>query len=211
MPEATWQVLDWRRQVAALYTAVRSEADPRQGHALWATARDQLLRTHPASPVPAQDRGRFGGVPVAPYDPDFRFVLPIDPPIVPARRRVPTGTDGVVELDCIGHVMLPDLGCLDLWWVTGYGGGLFLPIRDATSGRSTYGGGRYVLDTAKGADLGGSRDALVIDLNFAYMPSCALDEGWACPLPDAGNTLMVPVPVGELWPARPSSSIDQIS
>jgi uncharacterized protein (DUF1684 family) len=150
--------------------------------------------------VPVQDRDVFPGVPVAPYDPDFRFVLGVDPPIVPAHRRVPTGTDGVVELDCIGHVMLPELGCLDLWWVTGYGGGLFLPIRDATSGRSTYGGGRYVLDTAKGADLGGSRDALVIDLNFAYLPSCALDEAWACPLPDAGNTIMAPVPVGELRP-----------
>jgi len=64
---------------------------------------------------------------------------------------------------------------------------------------STYGGGRYVLDTTKGADLGGEPDALVIDLNFAFQPSCAYDEAWACPLPGPTNTLDRPVPVGERY------------
>jgi hypothetical protein len=89
-------------------------------------------------------------------------------------------------------------GSLDVWWLSGYGGGLFLPLKDATSGYASYGGGRYVLDTAKGADLGGNVDGLVIDLNFAHQPSCAYDEAWACPLPGPGNALVVPVPVGEL-------------
>ena len=48
-------------------------------------------------------------------------------------------------------------GTLDLFWMRGYTGGLFLPFRDATSGTETYGAGRYVLDTGKGADLGGDR------------------------------------------------------
>lgn len=50
--------------------------------------------------------------------------------------------------------------------------GPFLPLRDGTSGRSSYGGGRYALDTAKGADLGRRDENLVIDLNFLYHPSC---------------------------------------
>jgi uncharacterized protein (DUF1684 family) len=88
---------------------------------------------------------------------------------------------------------------LDLWWLGSYGGGLFLPVRDADS--RTYGGGRYLLDTVKGADLGGNPDALVVDLNFAYQPSCAYDEAWACPLAGPGNTLRAAVPVGEMYAA----------
>jgi len=85
-----------------------------------------------------------------------------------------------------------------VWWAAVYGGGIFLPLKDATSGNASYGGGRYVLDTVKGADLGGDPGALVVDLNFSFQPSCAYDDAWACPLPGAGNTLAEAVPVGEL-------------
>ena len=81
----------------------------------------------------------------------------------------------------------------------GYAGGLFLPFRDATNGAETYGAGRYVLDTAKSADLGGDPAAgtLVIDLNFAFQPSCALDPLWACPLAPPSNRLEARVEAGE--------------
>jgi uncharacterized protein len=56
-----------------------------------------------------------------------------------------------------------------------------------------------VIDTIKGADLGSAGgDRLVLDLNFAYAPSCAHDPRWACPLAPAGNVLEVEVSVGEL-------------
>jgi hypothetical protein len=42
--------------------------------------------------------------------------------------------------------------------------------------RESYGGGRYALDTSKGADLGGGLDHLVVDLNFLYHPSCRYDS-----------------------------------
>jgi uncharacterized protein (DUF1684 family) len=125
-------------------------------------------------------------------------VVPLSAGVAPERREVATGTDGTVSFELAGRVVLPGLGSLDVWWLSGYGGGLFLPLKDATSGHDSYGGGRYVLDTVKGADLGGSSDGLVIDLNFAYQPSCAYDEAWACPLPGPGNALALPVPVGEL-------------
>ncbi|MCL3861552.1 DUF1684 domain-containing protein [Actinotalea sp. K2] len=195
---AAGQVLDWRRQVAETYRTVREEPDPGVAHAGWAAARRRLLVGHDASPVPAGSRSSFRGGTVAPYDPAFRFVVAVTTDLPPERREMPTATDGVVPLDRVGRVELPGLGSLDLWWVASYGGGLFLPLRDATSGRSTYGGGRYVLDTIKGADLGGGLDALVVDLNFAYQPSCAYDPAWACPLPGETNTLDAAVPVGEL-------------
>ena len=81
----------------------------------------------------------------------------------------------------------------------GYTGGLFLPFRDATSGDETYGAGRYVLDTGKGADLGGDPAAgtLVVDLNFAFQPSCAFDPKWACPLAPPENRLAARIEAGE--------------
>ena len=191
-----WAVIDWRRRIADVYRTVRSENQPAQAHRVWAAERLQLLRTHPASPVPPEERRAFGGGEVAPYDPAFRFVVPVSE-ASPQRRELATGTDGVVVLERLGLLDLPGVGTLDLWWLTSYAGGLFLPLRDRTSGTSTYGGGRYVLDTVKGADLGGTRRELVVDLNFAYQPSCAYDPAWACPLPGPGNTLASPVPVGE--------------
>ena len=99
----------------------------------------------------------------------------------------------------IGAVDLP-FGRLHLYWLTTYGGGLFLPFRDATSGRSTYGGGRYLLDTVNGADLGGDDGRLVVDLNFAYHPSCTYDPRWTCPLAPAGNVVDTAVAAGEQLP-----------
>jgi uncharacterized protein (DUF1684 family) len=83
--------------------------------------------------------------------------------------------------------------------MAGYAGGLFLPFRDATNGSTTYGAGRYVLDAAKSADLGGDPAAgtLVVDLNFAYHPSCAFDPQWSCPLAPPESRLGVAIEAGE--------------
>jgi uncharacterized protein len=191
-----WVVLDWRQQVSRLYAQVRAAPDPAAGHAGWVEGRDTLLRRHPASPVPRSARASYPGADVAGYDPAYRYVLPVDLDVEPETREVVTGTDGTVVFDRVGRVALP-LGELDLWWLSAYGGGLFLPVKD--SGDGSYGGGRYLLDTVKGADLGGDRRELVVDLNFAYQPSCAYDESWACPLAGPTNTLTVPVPVGEQY------------
>jgi len=110
---------------------------------------------------------------------------------------VPTGTDGVVPFERVGVVTLPGLGSLAVWALRSYGGGMFVPVKDALAGHGTYGGGRYLLDTIKGAHLGSSDDGIVVDLNFAYNPSCAYDPAWACPLATADNTLAVELPVGE--------------
>jgi uncharacterized protein (DUF1684 family) len=196
------EVADWRRSVFALYDAVRREHDPAAAHEVWRAGRDELMGSHPASPLRGDEQARFTGLPIAPYDPAWRFELPIVP-TEPAGFEFPTGTDGVVPFERLGKVEIPDVGSLDVWRLMTYGGGLFVPVRDALAGREggTYGGGRYLLDTIKGADLGldADRGTLVIDLNFAYNPSCAYDPAWACPLAQPGNVLGVPVPVGELY------------
>jgi len=198
--DSTFHVLDWRRRVGGIYAHVRATPDPVAGHRIWATERADLMASHPASPLlPGHRESR---VEVSAYDAALRFdaeVLPAEP----ERLEVPTGTDGVVVFDRIGAVRLGDLGTLDVWWLGSYGGGVFVPLRDGTSAVAAhggYGGGRYLLDTVKGADLGsGAPGRLVVDLNFAYHPSCAYDPAWACPLAPAGNRLEAPVLGGELY------------
>lgn len=197
-------LLDWRRRVHQLYAAVRASADPAVAHALWRRGRDDLMRRHPQSPL-ASSEG-FDGLPVADYDPRWRFEARVETDIEPASIAVPTATDGVVPFDRVGVVRLPHIGSLDVWALRSYGGGIFVPFRDLTGGVSTYGSGRYLIDTVKGADLGGDVDlstgqgSLVLDFNFAYHPSCAYDPAWVCPLAQPGNVIDVEVPVGERLP-----------
>jgi uncharacterized protein len=189
---------DWRRRVFALYGAVRAAGDPAEGHALWRAGRDELLATHPASPV--EERDGFKGVAVGDYRPELRFDVAVDTDVEPIRWEVPSATDGVIPFSRVGVLHLPAIGDLDVWWLESYGGGVFVPVKDALAGSRTYGGGRYLLDTVKGADLGGDlrEGRLVVDLNFAYNPSCAYSPLWTCPLAPATNTVQAELPVGEL-------------
>ncbi len=193
------ELADWRRRVHELYATVRSHGDPKRGHALWRDGRDELFRTHPQSPLLRGDPMRSDGIPYWPYDPDLRFELPLQAPSEPARLAVPTDGQGTTTMRLLGRVELPaPIGAsLDVWWLEQYGGGLFLPLRDGTAGDTSYGGGRYALDTAKGADLGGESGSLVVDLNFLYHPSCRYNPEWQCPLAPAGNVIAAPVRAGE--------------
>lgn len=196
------EVADWRRRVFAVYAAVREATDLYAAHDLWRRERDDLFANHPSTPLLPEDRAEFTGLPVRPYDPDWRFEVALTP--VEARRmEVETGTDGIVPFDLIGIADVPGVGPLDVWRLASYGGGIFLPVKDALAGvrGGTYGGGRYLLDTVKGADLGAGSipESLVLDFNFAYNPSCAYDPAWACPLAQPGNRVEVEIPVGERY------------
>jgi uncharacterized protein (DUF1684 family) len=198
-------VLDWRRRVHALYADVRASQDPGGAHELWRSKRDALFASHPATPLLPEHRAGFRGLSYAPYDPALRFELPVDE-AEPRTLEVQTATDGIVPFELVGMLRVPAVGELGVWWLGSYGGGVFVPLKDAGAGRTTYGGGRYLIDTVKGADLGGDvRDGvLVVDLNFAYNPSCAYDPAWACPLAPPENTLDPAVTAGEL--AFPSAA-----
>ncbi|MFP7761276.1 DUF1684 domain-containing protein [Marisediminicola sp. LYQ85] len=203
------ELADWRRSVFALYADIRRATDLQAAHDQWRRERDRLLAEHPSSPLLPEDLLEFTGLPVKPYDPDWRFEVEVEPAEIDpetggARRiEVETGTDGTVPFELVGVAHVPSVGSLDVWRLASYGGGLFLPVKDALAGTpgGTYGGGRYLLDTVKGADLGpgGTPESLVLDFNFAYNPSCAYDPAWACPLAQPGNTVDVEIPVGERY------------
>ena len=204
MPNEFLELAGWRRAVAGLYAAVRAEEDPARGHELWRQGRDELFLKHPQSPLPLEDPLRATGLPYWPYDRELRFELPLLTAAGELALDVPT-SEGVTPMDRIGQVRLPAPldAVIDVWWLRQYGGGLLLPLRDGTSGRpgvdghASYGGGRYALDTDKGADLGGRDGHLVVDLNFLYHPSCRYNDAWQCPLAPPGNTISAPVSAGE--------------
>jgi uncharacterized protein (DUF1684 family) len=196
--EAYLELLDYRRRVNALYADVRARlaTDPRAAQAAWRAGRDTLFGTHPQSALPAHERAKFKGLAYRDYDPTFAFSAAIRP-LPHERYDVDTSTGGVIPFVRFGAVDLP-IGSLEVFWLDAYGGGVFLPFRDLTSGQTTYGGGRYLLDTAKGADLGGDGALLRLDFNFAYHPSCHYDPQWVCPLAPPANRLAVAIEAGEL-------------
>jgi uncharacterized protein len=196
--EAYLELFDYRRRVGALYADVRAQlvTDPRAAHATWRAGRDTLFGTHQQSALPAHERAKFAGLAYRDYDPAFAFSAAVRP-LPHERYDVDTSTGGVIPFVRFGAVDLP-IGSLEVFWLDAYGGGVFLPFRDLTSGKTTYGGGRYLLDTAKGADLGGDGALLRLDFNFAYHPSCHYDPQWVCPLAPPANRLAVAIEAGEL-------------
>ena len=190
---------DWRRHVFRLYATVRDQDHPAAAHQLWREGRDALFREHPQSPLSSSDPIRASGLPCWPYDPDLRFQLPLTRARDSVELSLPTGGDATTLVRRAGVVQLPaPLGStLDVWWLDQDAGGLFLPVRDGTAGESSYGGGRYLLDTAKGADLGSDQSTLTVDLNFPYHPSCRYSDAWQCPPASDGNRIAAAVRAGE--------------
>lgn len=193
---------DWRRRVAAAYDVLRHDPRAEPARLLgFRAAKDRLFATHPSSPVPAGDRRDFRGLAYWRYDPalSFRTRLELDPDAPPI--DVPRSSDGpAMPYARIGWANFEVAGTaarLAVYWLNEYAGGIFIPFRDATSGTETYGGGRYLWDSGKGADLGSEGDQLVIDFNYAYHPSCVYDPTWSCPLAPPENWLTVPIRAGE--------------
>ena len=196
---------DWKREVLDLYRRVRAAAasDPAAAWRDWRATRDALFARHPQSPLPASGRAVFTGLRHFDHDPAAR-VLGEVVPVAPEPVAIGSSGDAPVRFTRFARVRFALAGDeheLDLFWLEGYGGGLYLPFADATSGGESYGAGRYLLDTVKGADLGMAGDRLVLDFNFAYNPSCAYDPRWLCPLAPPGNRLAVAVRAGERVPA----------
>lgn len=187
------ELLDWRERVARLYLSDLDLTGLR-------AARDELFRSHPQSPLPAADRAAFTGLRYHPPAPDAVVEAPLRP--ASGTESIDTGgPDGVVRYRRVAIAETP-WGPLTLWWIEAYGGGLFVPVRDATCGTDAYGGGRYLTDTVKGTYGRGltvlARDRVRLDLNYLYNPSCAYDDRWACPLAPPENRLPAAIRAGEL-------------
>ena len=185
-------LLDWKRRIFALYEEVRAADDPEAAWRSWCDERADLYRSHPQSPRVGAEPAYF------PYDAGLRFEAQVEP-VEPAPFEIAGSAGSVTRFMRFARARFSE-NALELYWLDAYGGGVFLPFRDATSGHETYGAGRYLLDTVKGADLGGTAETLVLDFNFAFNPSCAWDDSWACPLSPPSNRLAQRIEGGELAP-----------
>ena len=183
-PADAASLADWRRQVAELYARWRedSAADPERATREFRAARDRLFREHPQSPLPPAARAGFHGLPYFDYDPGARLAVRLAP-ASEARWTFEAGGDGDMTLRRFARtegLAARFGGELDVWWIEGYGGG------------------RYLIDAIKGADLGGESDGrAILDFNFAYQPSCAYDPRWVCPLAPPSNRLIMEIRAGE--------------
>jgi uncharacterized protein (DUF1684 family) len=191
------ELLDWRRRVSELFGELRRRPADAGTLAWFRAEKDALFREHPQSPIPAAERPSFGRLSYWPFDAHARVLAQFTP--VPDEAP-PHG--GEVAFRRIGRLGFDYKGqplTLAAFWIEGYAGGLFVPFRDGTSGRETYGGGRYLLDTIKSADLGSeaSDASVVLDFNYAYHPSCAYDPVWVCPLAPPDSRLPIPIHAGE--------------
>ena len=206
---------DWRRQVAELYAEVRALAatDPTVARRHWRDVRERLFREHPQSPVPRDTRSAFRATHFE-HDPALRFTVVVEaaPPVAPGafELKLPNSGPDSLAFSRLGRVQIPfpeGDRFLSVFWMAGYAGGAFIPFRDATNGHETYGAGRYLVDAAKSADLGGdpASGTLILDFNFAFHPSCAFDPRWACPLAPPENRLDIAVRAGERLSGEPAA------
>lgn len=172
----------------------------RAGWTEWTAARDSLFASE-ASPLAARERGAFRGLPYFPYDTALAVAAALVPAVSTDTVGFPTSTGELRPMVRAGQLVFSAGGVerrLVAYTPVGpeaalgsRAPALFVPFRDATSGRATYGGGRYLdLDVAPSGRY-------ALDFNRAYHPYCVYSEAYSCPLPPAENTLALAVEAGE--------------
>jgi len=137
-----------------------------------------------------------------PPAPDFRLAARIDRHAQGAGDHVQlaTSTGQLRHMEQIGDLVFEYGGSehrLTAFLTQGHEGveQLFVPFRDATSGKETYGAGRYIDMPYEDGE-----EQIELDFNFAYNPSCVYSPAYDCPYPPAQNKLSIAIPAGERLP-----------
>lgn len=164
--------------------------------------KDEFFGHHPQSPLTPEQRASFTGLAYFPEHPGLVIGSELDTDVDRDEEIVMQTTTGgtqvyrragVVRFDVDGALARITLFESDLQHE------LFVPFRDATSGKETYGAGRYL-------DVEPPKDGrVVVDFNYAYSPFCCYNENWSCPIPPRENWLTVPIRAGEKdFPGQPA-------
>ena len=153
--------------------------------------KDEFFKHGHHSPLPHERRGDFTALSY--FEPDEALVFTVTPERGDgAELRIDT-SDGQQRVYKRAAVARFEVGGEEVSLALYDSGhpGYFLPFRDKTSGKETYGAGRY-LDIEPNAD-----GTVTMDFNLAYNPYCAYNDAYSCPLPPVENWLQVPIEAGE--------------
>lgn len=163
--------------------------------------KDEIFRSSPDSPIPAEQRASFRGLPYFPIDASYSVParLTAEPTTPPVVIELATSRNTVDRLTRVGTLSFtlhgtnytltafaPSAEALDR---------LFVPFGDLTNRTETYGGGRYLNLTRTATGL------YEVDFNMAYHPYCVYDTKWVCPIPPPENRLPVDIRAGERMPS----------
>lgn len=204
-----FDLFDYRVKVFDLYRqrnlALQVGRDPAATLEEFRASRDALFGSHPQSALRLDRRQNFSGLQYFPYDAGASVPAIVEPPADSPDLSAGASSGTALPMVRVATLHFRYMGWegrLSLFWIDVYGGGLFLPYRDARAPAETYGGGRYLFDTVKGSDFlrlpdedGATR--ILLDFNYGYNPSCAYDARWACPLAPRENWLSFPIRAGE--------------
>lgn len=160
---------------------------------------DDLMEYDPHSPLTDEQQATFNGLNY--FDEDAAYIVegdverfPEEEPLV--EMQTSTGDTQVYRRWGRFHFTVGDEEVSLVIYSDPRGGDFFLPFKDATNGRETYGAGRY-LDSHRPGIRRLSDEHLEIDFNYAYNPYCAYNERYSCPLPPSENWLRIPIRAGE--------------
>ena len=153
---------------------------------------------HPHSPIPLKEHPKFKGLDYYPPNPTFRFELELYEHKDKGFIKVEVTKGEMREFIHWGEFRfkINNKACtLQAYKSTHGESRLFVPFRDATSGKETYGAGRYIdLEPEKNLTAEGK---WILDFNVAYNPWCAYSDEYSCPLVPPENWLKVPIRGGE--------------
>ena len=158
--------------------------------------KDEFFKHHPNSPIPSEERATFKGLKY--FDPDikYRFSVKINEYDKKEKIYMLTSTGDTQLHNVFGYVEFEINGKkqrLQVYTSDRNPDYYFVPFMDLTSGKETYGAGRYLeLEHDKG-----NPERFILDFNLAYNPYCAYNDAYSCPIPPKENRLQVRIEAGE--------------
>ncbi len=160
--------------------------------------KDDFFKEHWQSPIPEQDRVRFRSLDYFPPDIKYRFILDLHEHAQKKHVQIEDTGGNIRDMLRWGEFRFEVDGipcALQAYKSEADEPRLFIPFKDATSGKETYGAGRYI-------DLNDPDERLpngkwILDFNKAYNPWCAYSWDYVCPYVPPENWLKVPIYAGE--------------